>query len=151
VAIAAGAAVLLLAPVGAPAQEGERASRPVLASSAEQDLALVKRATAAARVEEPPRVEERARAPRSGRPRWFKVRIVERGGDKGRVSVNLPLVLVRALDDVPIDFDCHGRRDRRSREPRCSIRLAEVLSALDAGQDLVEIEDEKATIRIWVE
>ena len=32
-----------------------------------------------------------------------------------------------------------------------SIRLGDVLRALRSGQEIVEIEDEEATVRIWVE
>jgi hypothetical protein len=104
----------------------------------DDDLAVVKRA-----VEK----EDDAPAPqaqRSDHARWFRVRIEDRSG--GRVKINLPLGLVRELDDhVPFDLDC-GRK----RHP-CRIRLSEVLDQLDSGQDLVEIKDADSTVRIWVD
>jgi hypothetical protein len=54
--------------------------------------------------------------------RWFKVRVVEKAGKKARVTLNLPIGLVPPL-----------------------------LRALDSGQSLVEIDDEDATVRVWVE
>ena len=147
----------------------------VIAASAEDDLAVVKRAVArqdapaktppAAAAEEPiTRADEQdawegrtdAR-PRTGGPgrdlRWFKVRITEKGAKKARVSVNVPIALVRALgDDFPIDLGRHGRRDgwRGDRSEKV-IRLGEVLATLEAGQSLVEIDDDEATVRVWVE
>jgi hypothetical protein len=126
---------------------------------AEDDLAVVKRAvarkqvarqeaqatTAPATVEEPIR-----RTGDSGRDlRWFKVRITEKGAKKARVNVNVPIALVRALgDDFPIDIGHHaGWRGGRDK----AVRLGEVLATLEAGQSLVEIDDDEATVRIWVE
>jgi hypothetical protein len=102
------------------------------------DLAVVKRA-----------VEKEADAPapqarRTDQARWFRVRIEERSG--ARVKINLPLGLVRELDDhVPFDWNC-GRKHHE-----CRIRLSEVLDQLDSGQDLVEIKDADSSVRIWVD
>ena len=35
--------------------------------------------------------------------------------------------------------------------PPEAITMSEVLRALDSGQSLVEIEDDEATVRVWVE
>jgi hypothetical protein len=142
----------------------------VMAMSAEDDLAVVKRAVARPQVarQEPPattpptadepvtravekddwerRNDARSRA---GDPRWFKIRITEKGAKKARVNVNLPIALVRALgDDFPIDIGRHGGW-RGGHEK--AIRLGEVLATLEAGHSLVEVDDEDATVRIWVE
>jgi hypothetical protein len=79
---------------------------------------------------------------------WFRVRIVEKAGRRrARVSVNLPIGLVRSFgDDWPIP-SYHGCRKR----DRCGATLGEILRALDTGQNLVEIEDDEATVRVWVE
>ena len=118
---------------------------PVAASggSAEDDLAVVKKATSSANGSRSP-----AEAPPPGRgdePQWLRVRIVERGEKNATVKVNLPLALVHALgDDVPVpgcgDDEGGGR-----------LTIGEVLRALDTGESLVEIEDEQSTVRIWVE
>lgn len=116
----------------------------------DSDLQAVKRAVAqeptASATPVAPR-PERAE-PRRGRGdegRWLRVRVNERGGRK-RVSINLPLGFVRAFDDVPIRYDC-GHESRR----RCTLRLAEILSALDQGEDLVQIDDEDTKVRVWIE
>jgi hypothetical protein len=127
---------------------------PAAADRAEDDLQLVKKAVASSHVAQarppaeeplPPRAE--AIPPgRKGAPTWFRVRIVEKGSKRAKVSVNLPLGLVRALgDEWPI------AERGRCREARHCPTLGEVLRALDSGQSLVEIEDDEATVRVWVE
>jgi hypothetical protein len=84
----------------------------------EDDLAVVKRAVeregdAAA----PP-----ATVRRTDQARWFRVRIEERNG--ARIKVNLPLGLVRDLDDrVPLDWGC-GRKHRGCRLRAPALRCA---------------------------
>ena len=115
------------------------------ADRADDDLQAVRRAVASSRAvpapaeEPPPAAGVRASG---GEMRWFKVRIVEKAGKKARVTLNLPLGLVRSLgDDWP--FGPSGRRGRPT--------LGEVLRAFDAGQSLVEIDDGETTVRVWVE
>lgn len=125
---------------------------PASADRAEDDLAAVRKAVGAAPQAAPrPPAAEAAPAPlarprRSAtEPQWFRVRLVERGGRSGRVSINLPLGLVRALGtDVRLPDGV-----RREAGPRPTV--GEVLRALDSGQSLVEIEDEGASVRVWVE
>jgi hypothetical protein len=139
---------------------------PAAGDRADDDLAAVKKAvgaTVAAEAkppaEEPPAQAEKARADderiradderpakrhrsRRGEPQWIRVRIAEKGEKHGRVVVNLPLGLLRALDedlDIQLD-DHHGHRT-----------LGEVLRALDSGQHLVDIDDDDATVHVWVE
>jgi hypothetical protein len=92
---------------------------------------------------------EADRPARTGKePTWLKVRVTEKGTCRMKVTVNLPLALVRALDGAwpPIDFDCGDRR-----RSRCEVDVAEVLAALEAGQELVEIDDEDSLVKVWVE
>jgi len=135
------ALLALLVPAGLPA------------ATPEDDLAVVKRA-----VEERPNA--RGETPRSERgvatpepelkpsarePQWLRMRIEHKGQQRGRVSVNLSLALVRALgDDSSIGAGWLDKDRKR-------LKLSEVLRALDNGQNLVEIEDQKASVRIWVE
>ena len=113
---------------------------PADAYSAEDDLEVVKKATSSGNgsrthAEAPPRT-------RADEPQWLRVRIVEKGKKKATVKVNLPLFLVHAIgDDVPIP-GCEGRK---------TLTLGEVLRALDTGENLVEIDDDDATVRVWVE
>jgi hypothetical protein len=127
---------------------------PLAADRAEDDLQLVKKAVASSPgtqarppAEEPPAASAEAKPlPRTGEPQWFRVRVVEKAGKRARVSVNLPLGLVRSLgDEWPI-----ARPGRCGQDHHCPT-LGEVLRALDSGQSLVEIEDDEKTVRVWVE
>ncbi len=113
------------------------------ASSAEDDLAVVKNATSAGSASRTP-----AEAPpptRADEPQWLRVRIVESGDKRATVKVNLPLALVHALgDDMPVPGCGDDEGGRR-------LTVGEVLRALDTGESLVEIEDGESTVRIWVE
>jgi len=116
------------------------------AGAGEDDLTVVKRAVAQAAPPTPQALPDDRPVARSGaKPQWLRVRVTERSGK--RVRVNLPLALVRAVGDWPIDFGCGWEGERR----RCKLRISEVLEALDAGQSLVEVDDEGTTVRIWVE
>lgn len=124
---------------------------PAAADRAEEDLQVVKKAVgsssqvAQARppAEEPP--AQAKPAPKGSEPRWFRVRITGKGGKHGHVSINLPIGIARSLgEDWPVapHGECH--RDR------CPT-LGEILRALDSGQSLFEIEDEEASVRVWVD
>ena len=124
-----------------------------LAAAFEDDLAVVKRAVARQEVRPAPPEPVGAEAP-PPRPatelKWLKVRVTEKGAKRAKVTINLPLNLVRALgDDIPLEFG-HGRW-RRDRDHQRTIRLGEVLAALEAGSPLVEIDDENALVKVWVE
>jgi hypothetical protein len=132
---------------------------PVAADRADDDLQAVRKAVQVTPSPAPspekarPPVEaepmpQQARPPlRSSDLKWLHVRVSPKsGGKSGRVSVNLPLGLVRAFgDDWPIPAPgCH-------RHDRCHLTLGELLRALDSGQTLVDIEDDEATVKVWVE
>ena len=100
------------------------------AGSADDDLAVVKKAVA----EAPAKAEK---------VRWLKVRVVEKAGK--RLSISVPLSVARALgEDWPVNVGC-----RKSCHNR--VTLGELLRSLDAGQDLVQVESDGATVRVWVE
>ena len=151
----AGWAAVILAGVGLVAAGVAVASGPT--EPQDDDLAVVKRAVTARNaqaetpaVSAPPVRAEEARPRRAAgakEPTWLKVRVTEKRTSRKKVTVNVPLALVRALDGAwpPIDFDCGGRRKR------CEVNLGEVLAALEAGQDLVEIDDEDSLVKVWVE
>src|SRR5262245_48714329 len=112
------------------------------ARAPEDDLTLVKRAVG----DEPAGSQEAKPAPK-GEAKWLKVRVQENNGKKARVVINLPIGLVRALgDDFPIEWG-----HRHDGKPRKSIRLAEILDALETGQELVKIDSDDATVRVWIE
>jgi hypothetical protein len=118
------------------------------AQEATDDLTVVKRAVAQAPAPAAPPVKAAVPAARSGKPTWFKVRVVDKASKKTKVTVNMPLALVRAIGDTPIDWKC-GTDEHPGH--RCSIKVADVLEALEAGQELVEVDDEESLVKIWVE
>ena len=102
----------------------------------DDDLAVVKKAVVA----EPTPAPKTTPKARSKEPQWLKVRIVESGAHKSRVTVNLPLAMVRALgDDFPVDVGS------------THLRLSEVLRTLESGEPLVEVKSPDSTVRVWVE
>jgi hypothetical protein len=137
---------------------GVAVASPAAAGSADDDLQAVKRAVMASNAQnaQPPRPlpedpaqASEAKPERKGKAEafWFKVRVVEKANKRAKVSINLPIGLVRALgDDWPV-YPSGGC----SKRDRCKVTLGELLRALDGGQSLVEIEDEEASVRVWVE
>ena len=133
---------------------------PVAADRGDDDLQVVRKAVASASV--PTSVQEKSRPPAEEEPmppqarrplkssdlKWLHVRVAPKaGGKSGRVSVNLPLGLVRMFgDDWPVPTGPGCRR-----HDRCHLTLGEILRALDSGQTLVDIEDDEATVKVWVE
>jgi hypothetical protein len=147
---------------------------PAVAGAPDDDLAIVKKATASpapkaaspaprvvaeAHAIEPPDVDDPPDAPppprvrrSSGRePRWLRVRVIEHGRKRGGVTVNVPIAIARALgDDFPIEVGCHRRHHRAGRD--CpTLRLGDVLRTLASGEDLVAIDDHDTTVRVWVD
>ena len=127
------------------------------ARGADDDLSIVRKAVQAdagggATAETKPPASRKGTT-----PQWLRVRIVEKGEKKAKVSINLPLSLVKAMgDDVPINWGhCRkwdGDEDAaKAKHKGCSLRLSEVLEALESGQDFVQIEDEDSTVRVYVE
>jgi hypothetical protein len=125
---------------------------PAAAAEGDDDLALVRRAMASAErppAVEPPRSEpERSRVARSpeqrSAPAWLKVRIAD-DDDGASLSLDLPLALVRAIDDLACDDeDAADPSERRS-------GLGDLLAGLVSGQPLVSIEADDAEVRVWVE
>lgn len=126
---------------------------PARAGVLDDDLAVVRHAVAEAAPPAGPQVEpqevetvekeeglhrEPARQDRPAAPRWLRVRVQEKGSVRPTVSVNLPLSLLRALtDEEPLEWlEDLGVSSRRS---------------LGSADDLVRIEDEEQSVRVWVE
>jgi hypothetical protein len=133
---------------------------PAAADRGEDDLQVVRKAVASSSIpasaqeKSRPPAEEEPTPPQARRPlkssdlKWLHVRVAPKAGSKsGRVSVNVPLGLVRMFgDDWPIPTGPGCRR-----HDRCHLTLGEILRALDSGQTLVDIEDDEATVKVWVE
>jgi hypothetical protein len=116
----------------------------VTAAAGDDDLAIVKRAVARRAS-----MQEGSRPVAAGKPQWLKIRVVEKATRHSRISVNLPLALVRLLGETcpVVDWHC-----RAAEGGRCSIRVADVLQALESGErQLVEVDSDEATVRVWVE
>jgi hypothetical protein len=128
-------ALLLLAPAG-------------VARAADDDLAVVRRAVADARPADAPAPRAVTSSRKGAEPQWLRVRIQEKREKKARVSVNLPLSLVRAVgSDWPLDGKCRHRKDQ---DHPC-MTVGDALRSLESGQDIVQIDDEESTVRVWVE
>jgi hypothetical protein len=137
---------------------------PAMADRADDDLQAVRKAVgktvASSTVQAPapeqarPPAEEDPTPPSARRPlkssdlKWLHVRVAPKAGSRsGRVSVNVPLGLVRLFgDDWPIPTGPACRQ-----HDRCHLTLGDVLRALDSGQTLVDVEDDQATVKVWVE
>ena len=132
---------------------------PAAADRTDDDLQAVRKAVqvqapAAGPEKTRPPAEEEPMPPQARRPlkssdlKWLHVRVAPKaGGKSGKVSVNVPLGLVRLFgDDWPIPT---GEGCRR--HDRCRLTLGDILRALDSGQTLVDIEDDEATVKVWVE
>ena len=119
------------------------------ADRTDDDLAAVRRAVGATRVADarPPAEEPVAKAARPARTvegKWLRVRITERAGKHGKVSINVPLGLARAFGE---DWRIHDCSSCERKGPT----LGELLRAFESGQSLVEIDDDEASIRVWVD
>lgn len=123
---------------------------PATADRSDDDLAAVRKAVGGTRVADArPAVEvpvaKPSRSARSLDGKWLRVRITERAGKHGKVSINVPLGLARAFGEGWRIHDCsscgHGRGPT----------LGDVLRAFESGQSLVEIDDDEASIRVWVD
>lgn len=131
------------------------AALPVSAAGADralEDLAAVKRAVASAAEEARPPAEEIVAAekpparPRrsSGEAQWLRLKVVEKGDKHARVSLRLPLALVRAAGEDWKLPSCDGCR-------RSGLTFGEVLRTLRSGESLLEVDDDEAVVRIWIE
>lgn len=122
----------------------------------EDDLAVVKQAMARAETRPSACLSAEADVPPSGGKavlQWLKIRILDKGSTQARVSVNVPLGLVRALGaDLAVDLSGqgHARTDERGQGHHAPT-VGELLRLLESGQQIVEIESDDARIKVWVE
>jgi hypothetical protein len=143
---------------------GAAIAAPAAADRSDDDLQAVRKAVASSRASAPasaapqeksrPPVEEEPAPPQARRPlnssdlKWLHVRVAPKPGSRnGRVSVNVPLGLVKLFGEdwpIPTSPGCQ-------RHERCRLTLGDILRALDSGQSLVDIEDDEASVKVWVE
>lgn len=117
---------------------------------AEDDLALIRKAVSeSAPLGIPSAASPAARAAVTP-PQWLRVRVEPKGEKKGRVKVNIPLAFVKAVGtELPMSFGAGCRSGRK--QAYCGLKLSEILSSLEGGESLVEIDDEEQTVRVWLE
>jgi hypothetical protein len=107
---------------------------PVLAGGNEDDLKVIKRAVRGDSVGEP------------GRPaKWFKVLVIDNKTGTETLKLTLPISLAKLLADC--DKDRHVHMDK------ADVDIASALKDLEklAPMTLLEIVDDEATIKIWLE
>jgi hypothetical protein len=120
-----------------------------VALAEDDDLAVVRKAVQVAQnAKAPPAAEApRAKPIRSDAGRvetaWLRIRIAEKGDKRGRVSVNVPLSFVEALADEDADRPGKGRH--------CGVDWTAVVKALQSTRNIVDIEDDEASVRVYVE
>lgn len=125
--------------------------------AADDDLAVVRRAVAVADADEKAKEkDERPAGPAvrksSRRPTWLKVSIVEEkdGKKEARVSVTVPLALLSVLGkDASVDLAQLGVKGLKDHQQ--NVRIMDVLETLEPGTMLVEVQEEKEHIKVWVE
>ena len=126
------------------------APSPALVIASEDDLAVVRRAVAggsgATAAEDHSRARTASKARREAQ--WLRVRITHKDG-RGKVKFDLPLFVARTVGgEIPIEW---GACPKGQKTGKGSTKLADVLDLLDAGDDVVRIETEDASIRVFVD
>ena len=114
---------------------GVRASR---AATADDDLAVVRKAL---------QKNTGGEATKSGgKPQWLHIRVEGKTQKKEKVSINVPFAVIEAFGDQELShWNIHQGGEHQT------IRLADVLKRLEAGQQIVEVDSEEETVRVWVD
>jgi hypothetical protein len=107
---------------------------PILAGGYEDDLKLIKKAVRGGHSCEPGRAVK-----------WFKILVTDNKSGTEVVKVTLPISLARLL--AHCGKDKHMHTDRGDVDVAAALRDLEDLSPMT----LLEIVDDNATIRIWLE
>jgi hypothetical protein len=83
----------------------------------------------------------------SGEVKWLKVLVTEGRSDEAKVKITLPVALIEAL------VACADGRHYKVGDRDCEIDLKAVWTALKKAGPLalVEIEDDGAVIKVWLE
>jgi hypothetical protein len=112
------------------------AAAPAFVAANDTDFRIIQRA---AHKGQPPAAR--------GEARWFKVLIQDSRSSEARVKITLPIALIEAL------LACADGRHFKVDEGDCEIDLKAVWTALKKSGPLalVEIEDDGAVIKVWLE
>jgi len=109
---------------------------PVLRAAATNDFQAIQKA-----VKQNPAYEEGKEV------KWFKVLITDTKTGKDKVRVTLPLALIEAL------IKCADDKDMKFKEQGCDVDLKVLFAELKkvGPMALIEIMDEGALIKVWLE
>ena len=112
------------------------AAAPALAAANDKDFKIIQRAA-----------HKGQSPPSRGEVQWLKVQIQDSRSSEAKVKITLPVALIETL------LACADGRHFKVDDGDCEIDLKAVWKALKkAGpRALVEIEDDGAVIRIWLE
>lgn len=112
------------------------AAAPAFAAADEQDFKVIQKA-----------VRQSPASEAGGEARWLKVLITDSASSAAKVKVTLPIALVEAV------LACTDGKRFHVTDGDCDIDLKAVFAALrKAGpMALVEIEEDGAVIKVWLE
>jgi len=110
------------------------ATLPVLGSA--EEYKVIKRA-----------VNDKKTVGTSNEVTWFKLEVTDKGANKAKVKINIPLSLVEMIADCEkeaIDLDL---------KDKCKISLKTILKELkkNGPLTLIEAEGDKELVKIWFE
>jgi sugar phosphate isomerase/epimerase len=109
---------------------------PAFAASNDQDFKVIQKA-----------VRQSPASDTGGEVKWFKVLITDSRSGEAKVKVALPIALIEAV------LACTDGKHFKISDGDCGIDLKAVFAALKkAGRlALVEIEDDGAVVKVWLE
>ena len=112
------------------------AAAPVFAAANEEDFKVIQKA-----------VRQSPDSATGGEVRWFKVLVTDAKSSEAKVKITLPVALIEAV------LACTDGKHFKIDDGDCDIDLRAVWNALKkAGpMALVEIEDDGAVIKVWLE
>lgn len=107
---------------------------PVLATGSEDDLRVIKKAVKGGHSFEPGRAVK-----------WFKILVTDNKSGTDTVKITLPISMARLL--------AHCAKDKHMHTDKADIDIEAALRGLDdmSPMTLLEIVDDDATVKIWLE
>jgi len=92
-------------------------------------------------------VQENPKIQPAGEAKWLKVLIVDKATGKEKVKVTLPLSLVE------IFARCAGKEEIKMDGKNQNLNVEQLIEQLKkaGSMSIVEIDDEEATIKVWLE
>jgi predicted secreted protein len=77
---------------------------------------------------------------------WFKLEVTEKGTEKSKVKIKVPVALIDLMADCV-------KKDVKIKDGKCDIDLKKIMKILKehGPMTVVEIEDDDCTVKIWFE